>query len=80
MATEQVGNQAPVRERPGKDDVPPTFVQRGTGVCACGGGPPLPATCSYLVAVAGRASAWEFKVVISGERAIAVVGAALRGI
>jgi hypothetical protein len=50
-----------------------------------GGGPPLPATCSYLVAVAGRASAWEFKVVISGKRAIAVlviavVGAALRGI
>ena len=49
------------------------------------GGPPLPATCSYLVAVVGRASAWEFKVVISGERAIAVlviavVGAALRGI
>jgi hypothetical protein len=44
------------------------------------GPPPLPATCSYLVAVAGRASAWEFKVVISGERAIAVVGAALRGI
>jgi len=33
MATEQVGNQAPVRERLGKDDVPPTFVQGGTGVC-----------------------------------------------
>jgi hypothetical protein len=31
------------------------------------GPPALAATCLYLVAVAGRASAWEFKVVISGK-------------